>query len=117
MFYRVYGYGSKTGEEHIVEFPDQPVSHITYREEEAYDQWGYSIGEYETLDEAMAAYPAAKVHLLCTDELDNHRYTTRTCPHCHNEFCWNCCKSTNVHWPTSRNPYMYCPVCGRDVMR
>lgn len=116
MFYQVYGYNTPEGEEHIVEFPDDREV-ILELEADSFDRWGYPIGQYETLEEARKAYPAAKVHLACSSILDQHKYTTRTCPYCHNEFCWECCKHTNIHFPSSSKPYMYCPICGRDVMR
>ena len=44
-----------------------------------------------------------------------HEYDGKTCRKCGEEFCWACCRDTNVHHGGKYDKdFMLCPKCGHD---
>ena len=64
---------------------------------------------------------AMKRWLVCAQH--GHEYFPETCPHCGAEYCYKCCRRTNITKKTvplitneqKREHYMICPVCGHDL--
>ena len=53
--------------------------------------------------------------MICTEEFGSHEYSEKTCQKCGEDFCFSCCKSTNVHEGGKyEEDYMLCPTCGHN---
>jgi len=49
----------------------------------------------------------------CTNE--GHEYAQKTCSNCGRDFCYACCKGTNVDQGGKHEAdFMICPHCGHD---
>lgn len=68
--------------------------------------------------EKMAQKIKSEFHEGCGEHaaFGVHEYSEIECPKCGVVFCWNCCRSTNVHQGGKHEPdFMLCPSCGHDV--